>query len=138
MRLRFLVISSVIFLIDQLIKIYVNAAKPDYSGFHYVSNTGAAFGLLKGANPWLAGLTFTVILAIIFLYLTKPAQFKSGYVEISAALITGGAAGNLFDRLVYGHVIDYIDVGFWPIFNIADIALSAGAIILIICYWKEN
>lgn len=138
MKLKSLALFSVIFLTDQLVKTYVNIAKPSYSWFHYTSNTGAAFGLLKDSNSLLAALTFGVIAIIFFFYFNKPAYFKNKYVEISAVLITSGAAGNLLDRLVYGHVIDYIDVGFWPIFNVADIALSAGAIILIICCWHEK
>ena len=90
-----------------------------------VNNTGAAFGLFK--NQTVVFILISAI-AIIFIgfYLIKR---KVGYY-LPMALILGGAVGNLIDRLRFGHVIDFIDFHFWPVFNVADSCITIGAIIL--------
>lgn len=102
-----------------------------------VYNTGAAFSFLSDAGGWQRWffmlLSFTVsIVLIIWLQKLHAAQKLQ---TISIALILGGAIGNLIDRSIYGHVIDFIDVYYnihhWPAFNIADSAISIGAALLI-------
>jgi len=134
----FFLISLSIFFFDQLIKNYFNIHKPVSGIFRFTNNTGAAFGIFKGGNLVFAVFTFIIISIIIYLYLSKPIYFKERNVCVSAALIVGGALGNLVDRVTYGYVIDYINLGFWPVFNLADIALTVGALILIYAWWNNN
>lgn len=93
-------------------------------------NTGAAFGL--GAHiP--GGLTLFATVLTLFLAVWWLRSLKGGRgtaVEtLALALILGGSAGNLFDRYFYGAVIDFIDFRVWPIFNVADIAITSGAVL---------
>ncbi|MFA5141846.1 MAG: signal peptidase II [Candidatus Woesearchaeota archaeon] len=134
----FFLISSIILLSDQIIKYYIRILKPDYGIIHYTTNTGAAFGIFSGNNIFFASSTLIVSLLIIYFYIFKPIYFRQTYVKISAALILGGALGNLTDRLIQGHVIDYIDTGFWPVFNLADISLCIGVIILLFNWYLED
>ena len=109
-----------------------------YFDWYLTYNTGAAFSFLADAGGWqrwLFTITAVVISTIIFLWIKKlPAEDTT--TAISLSLILGGAIGNLIDRILLGHVIDYIQVWLgnypWPAFNIADAAISIGAAILII------
>ena len=104
----------------------------------YTLNKGAAFSFLNQASGWqiwlFAGVAIGVSLFIIewLLRIDKNRVWQS----VSLALILGGTLGNLFDRLYYGYVTDFIDVYFavhhWPSFNIADSAICIGAVMLII------
>ena len=95
----------------------------------WATNTGGAFGVLASSPRFL-----TVISAIVAvgLVLMAPRLSDSRMLGMSVALLLGGALGNLMDRLRLGYVIDFIDLHFWPIFNIADIAITIGAGLLII------
>lgn len=101
-------------------------------------NTGAAFSFLHDAGgwqQWLFGGLASAVSVFICIYLWKlPAAEKR--LALSLALILGGALGNLYDRLTLGYVVDFIDVYVnslhWPAFNIADSAITVGAIILLI------
>jgi len=103
----------------------------------FVHNTGAAFGILSMMDdayrvPFFAITSLAAIgLLVYFIRKTRP---EDVLLLVSLALIIGGAAGNLYDRLVYGYVIDFVDwyVGFrhWPAFNIADSGITVGIILL--------
>jgi signal peptidase II len=77
-----------------------------------------------------------VALAIVLYYRYLP----TGYwlVRVSLGLQLGGAIGNLLDRIRYGYVVDFVDIGFWPIFNVADAAIVSGVGILAYCLWRED
>jgi signal peptidase II len=94
----------------------------------YLENTGVAFGLLQGQGPLLTGLALLIVGILIVYYRYLPHQTPE--LRLSLGLILGGAAGNLVDRLRLGHVIDFIDLTYWPVFNIADASICAGAVIL--------
>lgn len=99
--------------------------------FHwtFILNRGAAFGMLEGSR-WL----FVVIaLAVIggVLYLRKEIEQSGVLACMGAALFTGGAVGNLIDRMLHGVVIDFFDFRIWPIFNVADIAICVGVGLII-------
>ncbi len=102
--------------------------------FHitYIHNDGAAFGIMAGKELFLIGLPAVMMAAgIVVLILLRNRLEPVALIAI--ALITGGGAGNLIDRSVYGYVIDFIDFRIWnPIFNIADIAVCAGCGLLIL------
>lgn len=103
--------------------------------FVYVQNPGIAFGF-HFSHAWFyaAFATIASLALLIYLYRMRQARF---IFRLALALILGGAIGNLIDRLAYGKVVDFIEIGFaewrWPyIFNIADIGVTMGMIILIV------
>jgi|SRR6056297_2781196 len=100
--------------------------------FHltYVKNTGAAFGIFKNANNFFIIVSIIIILFLLFY---RYYYFKSNiYINMSIGLIIGGAVGNLIDRILLNHVVDYLDFRIWPVFNLADSAIVVGAGFLII------
>lgn len=141
--LTLLIISLAIIFLDQITKRMV----VDYMQLHksipliknilhltYIQNTGAGFGILKGWNTTLIFLSLIIIGGILF-YFDKIIKEKPMHIPI--ALILGGAVGNLIDRIFIGHVIDFIDFRIWPAFNVADSAITIGALWLIIYYWNK-
>lgn len=95
----------------------------------HVENTGAAFGMLRG-QQWLLIATAVLMLAVVAYVMTRirPAD---PWVRASLALVTGGALGNLIDRSIAGAVTDFFDLGWFPVFNVADIALDVGVAIIV-------
>jgi len=144
--LKWLWLSAVVVLLDQLTKflathflqLYHSLALLPGLNLTLTHNTGAAFSLLSRAGGWQRWLfillTFTVSVAIV-VWLRNLTQNRR-WMACSLALILGGALGNLCDRVVWGYVIDFIDVYYqhlhWPAFNIADSAITIGAVMLII------
>jgi signal peptidase II len=106
----------------------------NYLNFDLVWNTGVSFGLLsQNANFYYHAISFVIFLVIIFLsYLIVRANFLD---KVSFSLILGGALGNIYDRINYFAVPDFIDIHFgdyhWFTFNIADIFITVGVILLI-------
>ena len=102
-----------------------------YSGFFrftHVHNTGSAFGLFQDQNLALLIVSIVGIVALGFIY---GSQAQPGRImRASIALMLGGAAGNLLDRLLLGHVTDFIDIGPWPVFNLADSSIVTGLILM--------
>lgn len=156
MMLKWLWLSALIVVCDQLSKQIAEATLVLYDpvavlpsfNLMLAYNTGAAFSFLAGAGGWqrwfflVLALTISIVL-LIWLLRLKPQQKLQA---AALALILGGAIGNVIDRALFGHVIDFIDLyhdvfagwwffsktGHWPAFNIADMAISSGAILLII------
>jgi signal peptidase II len=95
----------------------------------YVQNTGAAFGLLKGAQGLFILCSLAVIGWIVRELARRPG--RRGPVMWGCALILGGACGNLIDRLRFGYVVDFLDLHVWPVFNIGDSAITVGVALLI-------
>ena len=91
----------------------------------YVQNTGAGFGVLQGQNTLFILVALAAIGIIVF---SLRKILEEHHTTWLAALIIGGAAGNLIDRLVRGFVIDFINFHVWPAFNVADSALCIGVI----------
>jgi signal peptidase II len=106
-------------------------------------NQGAAFSFLSDAGGWqrwfFTALASVVSIAII-IWITR-LKPEEKMTALSLALILGGALGNLIDRVRFGYVVDFIDVYYntshWPAFNIADSAISVGAVIMIIASFKS-
>ena len=95
-----------------------------------VHNSGAAFGIFRGLTVFFTAISALAIIAIA-IYLKK--RKKPHFVKDTAlALILGGAAGNLVDRLRFGYVVDFLDFRVWPVFNVADSAITVGVGLLII------
>jgi signal peptidase II len=109
--------------------------------FHFtlVHNTGIAFGLFKdnGFVFLIIPLIAVVLLGYNLYYYHKVGELDSLYV-LGFSLILGGAIGNLIDRIMLGHVIDFIDLRIWPVFNIADSAITIGAcLVLFKCFFPQ-
>jgi len=99
-----------------------------------IRNSGAVFGVMRGAGSYFT--FFSVVAAGVLLVVLFFARKSSVLVKISLGMVLGGALGNLIDRLRFGAVVDFIDIGFgdaarWPCFNIADAAITVGVILLI-------
>lgn len=94
------------------------------------SNTGSAFGLFPNMGGVLTVLAFLVSAAIIYYYPKVPRQ--DWIFRLAMVLQLGGATGNLVDRLIQGHVTDFISVGNFPVFNVADASISTGVAVLLI------
>jgi signal peptidase II len=109
----------------------------------YTHNRGAAFGINVGEHSRLFFLVLSLV-ALVVLGLIYRATSATDVVRLFAvALVAGGAIGNIIDRLRYAEgVVDFIDVGIgqhrWPIFNVADMAVSSGAILLLISFYFEE
>jgi signal peptidase II len=95
--------------------------------FHltYVENTGAAFGIGHSRNRFFIILS-TLLIGFLF-YLQRTWKTKNAWIQMGLLLVAGGALGNLYDRLVYGFVIDFMDFRVWPVFNVADSCVTVGA-----------
>jgi signal peptidase II len=111
----------------------VGASVPFIDGFMsltHVRNTGAAFGLFPGRMPVFIAIAMLVLGGIAWVWWRlKP---RSAWVVVALGLVAGGATGNLIDRVLAGRVTDFFDVGWWPVFNIADIALDVGVVVLLV------
>ena len=99
-------------------------------------NTGAAFGIFQGGSSILAVLAAFVVLVILFYYPRVPNA--EWVLRIALIMQLGGAVGNLIDRINIGHVTDFISVGTFPVFNIADASISIGVAVLIIGLWIQE
>lgn len=139
---KFYLISLFVVILDQITKyltkyfMALHESKDiigNFLRYTYIRNPGMAFGIQIG-NKTLFTIFSIIASIVIFIYLLKTRGDKK-YVKLSLSLILGGAIGNLIDRVLYGSVVDFIDVGIgdlrWPVFNIADSAVSIGMVILI-------
>lgn len=135
---RHFLLMFFILIADQISKFFVSSyVKNSISIFaflklSFVKNVGVAFGLFNDFNLRWFFVGFSIAI-IIFLFNYSKKE-KSGLLLYSISLIIAGAFGNVIDRILFGSVIDFIDFGFWPVFNIADSAISVGIVGLL---WSE-
>ena len=145
-------IAGIIIILDQVTKAIVRANIPfggqwmplewlaPYFRFVHWQNTGAAFGLFQGGGLVFGILAVIVTVFIVIYYPQIPDEEKLMRVAISMQL--GGAIGNLIDRIRFGPVTDFISVGSFPVFNIADSSITVGVGLLILALWlaerREN
>jgi len=151
-RLRLLLaVCPAVYILDQLTKMAVRHLLEPYgptveiiphiARLRFIFNQGIAFGLSLGVSRWLlAGITAAVALFILWYILGSRYSDRTGLFAL--CLIEGGALGNLHDRLLSGRVVDFIEIGWrdltWPVFNVADIALTVGAILLALRLLREG
>lgn len=132
----FICVATLIFVADQFTKYLVRVnlafgeAIPDNGPFRIVHtfNSGSAFGLFRDQTIPLILASLVGIGVLLLVY--RHSTFPSILLRFSLGLQIGGAAGNLLDRLRMGHVIDFVDVGSWPVFNIADASIVVGIVLL--------
>lgn len=133
--LLILIMTSVL-LIDQITKLviisnlYRGEAIPQEGLFRikHTINTGSAFGLFHNQTVFLIFASFIGVGILVFLY--RQNSLSGMLPKVSLGLQLGGAIGNLLDRIRYGYVVDFIQLGFWPVFNIADSCIVIGIILL--------
>lgn len=146
---KFLIITAIVFILDQASKIVVRKHMlnesidviGDFFRLTHVENAGAAFGMSIGSdvtNRIFFSIT-AVLLTIVLLFMFRSATHLCE--KIAYSLIIGGALGNILDRLLFGSVTDFFDFKFfsfimerWPIFNIADSAIVCGVTIMLTYY----
>ena len=126
---------------DQLTKLWVRSYEQGeviyrlgFFQFTHVQNTGASFGIFKGHSFTLMIVDIVgivLLLAMAFYIYRRLPNLVTLLNTIAFSLILAGTAGNLIDRIRLEHVTDFIDVGFWPVFNIADSAVTVGAAIIV-------
>lgn len=142
--LPLLAVSLPLFLADQISKFLVMISLPPGGSVEvvpgvfnlvHVFNTGAAFGMGKNQNEFFMALSVLALAGMLFVW--GKGKIRNGWTRFAVALLVGGVAGNLADRIFRGHVLDFLDVvlpwyGHWPAFNIADtcICIAAGLLIL--------
>jgi len=139
-NLKLLSWSAIIILLDQMTKILISRSLSygesisiigNILKFTYIKNPGMAFGIQIGNRLFftLFALIASIVI-LVYLFRLKPENFLARF---ALASIFGGAVGNLIDRIAYKEVIDFIDIRIirWPVFNIADIAVTIGMILLI-------
>jgi signal peptidase II len=155
--LLYLLIAALVIIIDQISKSLIQlffyegetvSVIGDFLYFRMVYNTGGAMGTSIGPS-WIYLILTVIALAIIVRYLVKTPH-AAWYIKAALAMIFGGAVGNLIDRVIYGKVIDFIDMDFpdipflhiyrWFTYNVADAAITIGLIVFIvgILFKKEN
>lgn len=148
--LKWLWLSLVVVVLDQVTKFLASGAlilhEPvavlPFFNLTLMHNTGAAFSFLHDASGWqrwfFAVLALVVSVALV-LWLRR-LQPQERWLAVALTLVLGGAVGNLVDRLMYGHVVDFIQLyykdWYYPAFNIADSAITVGAVMLVIDTFK--
>jgi signal peptidase II len=152
-RLAWLWLSLLVLVVDQASKYYFEhrldlyeqiVVIPDYFSWMLAYNTGAAFSFLadsSGWQRWLFALIAIVVSVVLVVWLKRLGRDDT-WLAIALALVLGGALGNLYDRVVIGHVIDFIFVHWkehgFPAFNVADSAITVGAIMLALDMFKSK
>lgn len=144
--LRFLWITIVVLIVDQWSKhavvdsmaLYESIQLTGFFNLTYVHNYGAAFSFLHDAGGWQRWFFTAIAIGIsgLLLYWLKQAPIEQVRLPVAFTFILGGALGNVYDRLIHGYVIDFLDFYYqqwhWPAFNVADSAIFIGAALLIL------
>lgn len=143
-------IAAFVFVIDQLSKLWIRSnlalretitpipAIGSWFRIIHWKNTGIAFGLFQG-NGWILTTIGIIVVIGIIIYSSQVVNGPA-YWRVALALELGGALGNLADRLnpALGYVVDFIWIGNFPVFNLADSAIVIGAIVLILGMWRQE
>jgi signal peptidase II len=139
MKKRYYGLILLVILVDQVVKALIRGAMDpcesvDVIGsilsFTYVQNTGAAFSMFKGMKGIL--MILPLICCVIGLIYMNRNTREHWTMYLALSMIIGGGISNLIDRFIFGFVTDMFDVHFWPVFNVADIAICVGCGILVI------
>ena len=141
--IRFSVISIAIILVDFITKKWMLAllfeipqqiVVTSFFNLTPVWNEGVSFGIMS-SHPQIVRFIIPILAFLVILYLVSQIHLQERMQQIGSAIIVGGAAGNVIDRIIYGKVMDFFDFHIgeyhWPAFNIADIAICAGVAIMV-------
>lgn len=132
-----MILTALIIVADQISKVIVSGASRHLPidivrgvcSLTLVHNTGGAFGIFRDRPYLFIAISAAAIVALVWMMAMMKGRTADYY---ALALILGGAVGNLIDRVRLGHVIDFIDFKVWPVFNIADSAITVGVVIFIV------
>ena len=151
LRRTYLLVPLAVLLLDQLTKVWVRAEltlnQPvrvvgDNVRLLYIQNEGAAFGLSVGQYSSVVFLVLASLASLLVLYLLLTSPKGDRMQQLALGLILGGALGNIVDRVRFERVVDFIQVGvaghYWPIFNVADSAVTVGAALLAYTYLRRS
>ena len=145
-------LSALVIVIDQVTKRVVDTTMQLYQSIElipyfqltYMRNQGAAFSFLSGAGGWQRWffIGLAVIASVFICFWLKKLNRSQRWEAIAWSLVLGGALGNLIDRILYGYVIDFLDVyvgdWHWPAFNVADSAITVGVVMLLLDSFKPQ
>lgn len=145
-------VVGVVVLLDYLTKEWVVRTIPmyerrevlgDWFRLTYTHNPGAAFGIHVGEHSRFFFLGLALVALVVLALIYRATSRRDGLRLFAVALVTAGAIGNVLDRLRYSAgVVDFLDVGIgdsrWPTFNVADSAVSVGAVLLLVSFWLEE
>lgn len=141
-------VAFVIIALDQITKAVVRSAIPlgsyyslwdwltPIARFVHITNTGVAFGMFQGNNTVFIILAIIVSIVIILYYPRVPKDDL--ILRIALGMELAGAAGNLIDRIVFGYVTDFISVGNFAVFNIADSSITVGVAVMLLGLWLQE
>jgi len=149
---KWFLLAAVVLILDQVSKFWITTSMFLYESIGiipffqltYVQNQGAAFSFLDDAGGWqrwfFIGLS---LVASIFITLWLSRLPKTEKLQcVGLAMVLGGAIGNLIDRVIYGYVIDFLDVYYqhwhWPVFNLADSAITVGVFVLLLDSFRNR
>jgi signal peptidase II len=157
LRAMYLFIAAVVIVLDRLTKIYIERnieldfgtvmVIRNFFSITHVENGGAAFSLFADwpaqvRVPLLVGFSLVAMCVVCYFLWTSPRRFT--WSGLALALILGGAVGNLYDRICFGHVTDFlhfhIGLHSWPDFNLADCSICCGAVLLAadLIFWRKD
>ncbi len=139
----FFVVAVFDIALDQWTKLWLNSILSEgQSLFHFgfvgitlVHNSGSAFGLIRDSNLFLAiieAVGAVIILTLVFIMYRRHYSWGGKLGFAALGLVFAGAVGNLVDRIHLGYVVDFIDLTYWPVFNVADSSVTVGLIIIAI------
>lgn len=145
-----IVLSGVVIALDQWTKWLVRSSLPfqtswlpswlewlsPYARIVHWNNSGAAFGSFQNGNAVFTALAVVVI--VVILYYSPRVEAGDWSLRLAMGLQLGGAAGNLIDRVRMGRVTDFISIGSFPVFNVADSAISIGVVVLLLGVWLRE
>ena len=153
-KLPWLWLSLLVFVVDQASKFWFDnnlsmyqqiVIIPDYFSWTLAYNTGAAFSFLADAAGWQRWFfaAIAVAVSVVLVVWLKRLNPGESWLALALALVLGGALGNLVDRVVFGHVVDFILLHwqhrwYFPAFNVADMAITGGAILLALDMFKSE
>ena len=142
------IIAGIIILLDQASKNLVESSLPLYTYYApipelenifritHTSNTCVAFGIFQNGNTIFD--IFAVIVTIAIIIYNSKLEYGHKLLRLALGLQVGGAIGNLIDRTRQGYVTDFMDIGPWPVWNIADLAIVSGTILLVLIMFREE
>lgn len=138
--MAFVVVAVAVFVLDRITKALVQAQIPlgtevpvvgHIVGLTNIRNSGAAFGVAPAAAAFFLIASVVVAVGLVVYVARNPGN---PWTDAVLGLILGGTVGNGYDRVVYGTVTDFVNFHFWPVFNVADSAISTGVVLLIAGY----
>ena len=148
MKKKYYALMILVIIADQVVKALIRGAMEPYESrdfigsllsLTYVQNTGAAFSLFAGMKWLLVVLPMIVMVYGLWYMIKHDGEHWTLYLALALAI--GGGISNLIDRVVLGFVTDMFDLHFWPVFNVADIAICVGCgflIIYILCFYNKG